>query len=312
MTAARPATLINKLLGLWDGEALASLPGPYAENQRARLEEWRLQLARDPAGPGPGGRLPRGGRLRTDRAHRRAPAARAAARAAHGRPVPQRPAGRGPRRVRRHPPPARRGAGRRPAPRTRRSSSSGSCGPTRSWPARPTSRPRPPRRVRPAQLPATVPDFTGRASVRTRAGRPARDRRGHRHGGLRAGRHRRRGQDDPRRARRAPGARRTSRTASCTSTSRARARRAAEPETVLGSFLRALGTRTPRSRTRWRSGPRSTAPPSTAAASWSCSTTPATRPRSGPCCPARRAAPPWSPAGPAWSTSPAPTSWTWT
>ncbi|MFJ3701364.1 MULTISPECIES: AfsR/SARP family transcriptional regulator [unclassified Streptomyces] len=36
--------LINKLLGLWDGEALASLPGPYAENQRAGLEEWRLQL----------------------------------------------------------------------------------------------------------------------------------------------------------------------------------------------------------------------------------------------------------------------------
>ncbi|MBM7436950.1 BTAD domain-containing putative transcriptional regulator [Streptomyces sp. HB132] len=37
-------TLINKLLGLWDGEALASLPGPYAENQRTSLEEWRLQL----------------------------------------------------------------------------------------------------------------------------------------------------------------------------------------------------------------------------------------------------------------------------
>ncbi|MEU1486699.1 BTAD domain-containing putative transcriptional regulator [Streptomyces sp. NPDC005752] len=36
--------LINKLLGLWDGEALASLPGPYAENQRTSLEEWRLQL----------------------------------------------------------------------------------------------------------------------------------------------------------------------------------------------------------------------------------------------------------------------------
>ncbi|MBT2364941.1 tetratricopeptide repeat protein [Streptomyces sp. ISL-10] len=37
-------TLINKSLGLWDGEPLANVPGPYAENERARLEEWRLQL----------------------------------------------------------------------------------------------------------------------------------------------------------------------------------------------------------------------------------------------------------------------------
>uniref|UniRef100_UPI003F684A0D AfsR/SARP family transcriptional regulator n=1 Tax=Streptomyces polyasparticus TaxID=2767826 RepID=UPI003F684A0D len=36
--------LINKLLGLWDGEPLANVPGPYAQTQRARIEEWRLQI----------------------------------------------------------------------------------------------------------------------------------------------------------------------------------------------------------------------------------------------------------------------------
>ncbi|MFF3604150.1 BTAD domain-containing putative transcriptional regulator [Streptomyces sp. NPDC002463] len=40
----RARELLTQSLVLWAGEALTGLPGPYAETERVQLEEWRLQL----------------------------------------------------------------------------------------------------------------------------------------------------------------------------------------------------------------------------------------------------------------------------
>ncbi|CAM5483981.1 hypothetical protein SMICM304S_11081 [Streptomyces microflavus] len=147
--------------------------------------------------------------------------------------------------------------------------------------------------LKPAQLPATVPDFTGRDSLRTGPGRPTGLRRGFGDGrfppwpGSAASARRRWPYHMARRPHphfpdgqlyvdlQGAGA------------------RAAEPRRSSASSCGRSARRTRRSRTRWTSGPRSTARRWTAAASWSSSTTPTTPPRSARCCPARPAARRW-------------------
>lgn len=299
---------LAEALDLWDGEVLASVPGPYAENQRTRLEEWRLTLLET--------------RLDIDLevgAHAEAVSELTALTAAHplrerlrellmlalyrsGRQAEALAVYADTRRPRRR-------ARRRPHTRTRPAPAADPPGRRRTRP--PGRGGRPGRRARrpPRAAPRDRPGLHGPRLLRTGARLPAVHRRGPCHGRVGARGHRRRRQDDPRRACRARG--------QAALPGRPAVRgppwrrpRAAAPETVLGSFLRALGTpdsAIPDSLDERAALYRSTLDGRRVWSSW---TTPVTPPRSARCCPARRAARPSSPAGSAWWTWRARTWWT--
>ncbi|GGT14951.1 hypothetical protein GCM10010207_12400 [Streptomyces atratus] len=307
---AQARSLFSKALGLWDGETLASVPGPYAENQRTRLEEWRLQLTET--------------RLDLDLevgCHAEAVSELTALTAAH--PLRER--------LRELLMIALYRSGRQAEalavyadtrrlladelgvdPRPELSQLQQRILQADEELARPADEPAPAAApLRPAQLPATVPDFTGRADfVRDWATgwRPPRVRSWpSRHWPASAASARRRSPcTSP--TRRAS----TSRTVSCTWTSRAPAHGRRSRRRCSARSCARWARRTRRSPTPWTNAPRSTGPRSTAAASWSSSTTPTTRPRSAHSSPAPRAARPWSPAASAWSTWPVRTWSTWT